>query len=82
MASDKIAFFTLFHSPSGAGYTPECRETMKGVGGGNELNLSTVEERTCGSSSLGPVWGVYVRVISTHPVHMWKLRGIFFIARE
>lgn len=58
LARDKIAFFTLFHSPSGAGYTPKGRETMKETRGGNQLNLFTVEERTCGSSGSDSAWGV------------------------
>lgn len=48
LARDKIAFFTLFHSPSGAGCTPKGREAVKGIGGGNQPGLFALEGRTCG----------------------------------
>jgi len=48
LARHKVAFFSLFHSPSGAGCTPKGREAMREIGVGKQLNLSTLEERICG----------------------------------
>lgn len=63
-----MAFFTLFHSPSGAGCTPKGRDNERE----RKKESAAAFQLVCGPSRWDPAWGMWEGDVPTHLGQLWK----------